>query len=159
MTKDYLNQLFTYTNGNLYWKVSLSKRVNIGNKAGCLTNTGYLSVQINKKIYRLHKIIFAMHYGYIPKIVDHIDTNKLNNKIENLREANACQNNVNIGIRKDNTSGSKNVRWHKTYKKWTVEIRINKNRKCFGYFSDLELADLVAQEARNKYHKEFARHI
>jgi hypothetical protein len=157
MTKDQLHQLFEYKNGQLFWKVSLSKRVNIGNKAGFLTNRGYLSIGINKKIYRLHKIVFAMHHGYLPKIVDHINGIKDDNRIENLREANACQNNVNIGIRKDNTSGSKNVRWHN--KKWTVEVRINKKRINFGGFDDLELADLVAQEARDKYHKEFARHI
>jgi hypothetical protein len=159
MTKDQLHELFEYKNGQLFWKISLSRRVNIGNKAGCLTNTGYLSVQINKKIYRLHKIVFAMHYGYLPKIVDHINGIKNDNRIENLREANACQNNVNIGIRKDNTSGSKNVRWHKSNKKWRVEVRINKKRINFGAYDDLELADLVAQEARDKYHKEFARHI
>ena len=100
-----------------------------------------------------------MHYGYIPQIVDHIDGNTLNNKIENLRAVSLNQNQHNRGIDKRNKSGFKNVAWCKRTKKWQVSLAVNNKSMAFGRFSDIELADLVAQEARDKYHKEFVRRI
>jgi hypothetical protein len=57
-----------------------------------------------------------------------------------------------------NKSGIKNVCWNKKEKKWVVKLQVNKNRIHFGMFEDIELAELVATEARDKYHKTFARH-
>ena len=94
---------------------------------------------------------------YMPKEVDHIDGNSLNNKIENLREANRSENVCNIGIKKTNTSGYKGVHWDKARNKWMVTVQKNKKIVFNKRFEDLELAVLVAEEARNKYHKEFAR--
>ena len=93
----------------------------------------------------------------MPKIVDHIDGNKLNNKIDNLRVANNTQNQQNAKINIKNTSGYKNVSLCPQTKKWAVKISVDGLRKTIGRFDDVELADLVAQEARKKYHKEFAR--
>ena len=59
---------------------------------------------------------------------------------------------------KNNTSGVKGVSWHKRSKKWVVSIGVNWKRKALGYFDDLDLAELVSIEARNKYHGEFANH-
>jgi hypothetical protein len=159
MTKDYLNQLFRYENGKLFWQIKIAKKTIIGEEVGSLTKGGYLSVVVNKKAYRLHRLIFLHQKGYLPKILDHINGIKTDNRIENLRPASFEQNTQNAKIRKDNTSGSKGVRWHKHAKKWAVRVKANKKIFHFGYFKDFELADLVAQEARNKYHKEFARHI
>ena len=99
-----------------------------------------------------------MFNGYLPKFIDHIDCNPSNNKIENLREATFSQNQHNTKKRITNTSGVKNVHWYKPLKKWMVYIMINKKRKHLGYFNNIELAELVAQEARNKYHGKYARH-
>ena len=49
--------------------------------------------------------------------------------------------------------------WKESKKTWVVRVQTNKNRKYIGSFKDLELAELVAMEARNKYHKEFARNV
>ena len=97
-----------------------------------------------------------LHHGYIPAEVDHIDTDRHNNRIENLRAATPAQNQRNKPIQRNNTSGHKNIR-HKNGK-WVVELKINGKAKYFGRFEDLELAALVASEARDKYHGEFARH-
>ncbi len=156
-TQEQVKSLFNYKDGDLYWKKSLTKNhFELNKKAGSLRGNKYLRVFINKKSYANHRIIFLYHYGYLPKFIDHIDNNKLNNKIENLREATVQQNNCNTKLRKDNTSGIKGV--HKVQKKWLVRVQINNKRKIIGRFDDLELAELVAIEARNKYHKEFARH-
>jgi len=98
-----------------------------------------------------------MHYGYMPSEIDHKDTNKLNNKIENLRIANG-KNQQNVGFRVDNSSGAKNVYWHRPTNRWSVIVTANKVRHNLGYFNDIELADLVATESRDKYHGAFANH-
>jgi len=66
-------------------------------------------------------LIFLYHHGYLPKFVDHIDGNKKNNRIENLREATKSQNAMNQKVSTRNTSGIKGVMWHKRDKKWFVQ--------------------------------------
>ena len=149
-----LNQLFVYQNGDL---LRLSKTTKKPKKCGSVRPDGYYQIQINGKKYLKHRLIFAMFYGYFPKFVDHKDNNPKNNLIENLREANKFENCRNAKIPKTNKSGFKNVSWHKNSKKWIVQIHLNKKPKTIGYFVDVELADLVAQESRDKYYKEFAR--
>jgi len=158
LTKDYLHEIFEYKDGSLYYKIQTSPNSKIGKKVGSLTNRGYLSTTIKSKFYLIHRVIFFMFYGYLPKNLDHIDGNRLNNKIENLRPATFGQNAQNAKIRKDNKFNVKGVYWFKELKKWKVDIGINGKRKYIGVFEDLELAELVAQEARDKYHGKFARH-
>jgi hypothetical protein len=54
--------------------------------------------------------------------------------------------------------GVKGVNWNKSNKQWRVRVQVNKKRIHIGDFKDLELAELVAIEARNKYHGNFAKH-
>ena len=158
LTKEYLHQIFEYKNGHLYYKKQTGQRAKIGAKVGYLAKTGYFSTSIQKKPYLIHRLIFLMFYGYLPIQIDHINSNRADNTIDNLREASNTKNQWNVKIRKDNKSGHKNVCWVEKDKRYRVEIAVNKNRKYLGYFADLELADLVAHEARDLYHGKFARH-
>jgi hypothetical protein len=157
ITQEFLHELFEYCDGEMYWKNHKYKKLN-GKKVGCLYNTNYIYVKIKNKHYSLHRLIFLYHYGFLPKNVDHIDCNKSNNKIENLREATRSQNQFNRQLQKNNTSGIKNVSWCKNSNKWKVQLRINNKKKSIGCYHDIKLAELVAIEARNKYHGEFAKH-
>lgn len=156
ITQELVRYLFTYKDGELYWQ-NCPKTHQNGTKAGYLNNTGYLRVKINQKGYLIHRLIYLAHHGHLPQMIDHINGNPLDNRIENLREATSCENQYNAKVRKDNYSGIKGIGWNKNKKKWIVRIRINGVRKTLGAFEDLELAELVILEARNKYHKEFAR--
>jgi hypothetical protein len=158
ITKEFLHEIFDYKNGFLYWKVKFSRKINIGQKAGCDKGNGYFKTVINEKNYFNHRLIFLYHYGYMPKIVDHINKNPADNKIENLREASLTENQYNRKLNKNNTSGIKNVYWHNQAKKWNVRLIVNKKIKSFGLYDNLELARLVSEEARNKYHGKFACH-
>jgi hypothetical protein len=159
MTPELAHHLFTYVDGVLYWKNPLNPRITpAGTVAGTLGKLGYVHIQYNYKIYKAHRVIFAMFHGYTPDYVDHIDGNKANNAIGNLREATLAGNARNAKRRKDNASGVKNVCWHKRIHKWGVSLCVDRKLKHFGYFDDLELAGLVALEAREKYHGAFARH-
>lgn len=159
LTQKYVKELFNYQDGELYWKVCKAKRLKIGDIAGTLQNTGRKSTKINNKLYLNHRIIFLYHYGYLPQYIDHIDTNPLNNRIENLREATFAQNQWNTTIPLRNKSGIKNVCWHKASNKWVVQISVAGDNKILGYFKDIELAEFVALQAREKYHGIYARHF
>jgi hypothetical protein len=150
------NEYFEYCNGELYWKKTTSFRIKVGQKAGYKRKDGYSFVRLNKKHYGVHQIIFAIYYKYIPKEVDHIDNNPSNNCIENLRAATRSQNAINQPLTLKNKSGIKGVSWHKQAKKWIVQLFVNKQYKYLGLYDDIELAELVSIEARNKYHREFA---
>jgi hypothetical protein len=159
MEQSKVKHLFEYKDGNLYWKNPTRITMKPGTIAGCINKYGYVQVGINHKYYRMHQLIYLYHHGHIPNFIDHVDGNKLNNHIKNLRECTVHQNNRNVKLVSSNTSGAKNVSWCKFKEKWRVSIRINNKHKSLGYFEDFELAELVAIEARNKYHGEFARHI
>lgn len=149
--------LFEYRDGHLYRKKTTAPNAVKGQLAetNCIK---YLKVTINKVPYKIHRLVFLMHHGYMPEFIDHIDGNPLNNKIENLRACTKQENNRNQKITKRNTSGYKNVTWNNVAKKWQVGFMLNNNYKYIGTFKDIELADLVAQEARLKYFKQFSRH-
>lgn len=149
--------LFEYDNGELYWKVKKGRSV-VGKKVGCEDGKGYKVVMVNRKQYRVHRIIYLMHHGILPDCLDHINNNKADNRIENLRPATVAENAMNQKIRSTNKSGVKNVCWHKYSKKWTVYFWVNNNNKVFGYYDSLEKAKSVAMKVRKELHKEFARH-
>jgi hypothetical protein len=118
----------------------------------------YIRVRVCGVVQRLHRMVFLYHKGYLPKVIDHINNDRTNNRIENLREVTQQQNCLNRVAHKNNRSGYKNVFWHSAMNKWSVQISINSKRRVFGYYDDVELAGLVAEEARAKFHGEFARH-
>lgn len=156
LSKEQLLDIFEYRDGELYWKIATTNRHKSDRMAGSMHPSGYKYTGIYGKRYKNHRIIFMMHHGYLPKEIDHIDRNPSNNRIENLRESNRVLNMQNTGTRKNNKSGIPNVCWHKANGKWSVKMNVNKQSKHFGYFDDLELAELVAIEAKNKFHRQAA---
>jgi hypothetical protein len=146
-----LHSLFKYTEGKLFWKKN--------NKiAGSLKPTGYTVVEINNKGVMAHRIIWSMHNGSFDGQIDHINGNRSDNRIENLRLVNQEQNQWNRKINKNNTIGIKGIRLRKDNNKYEARLCVNKKRMVLGSFADLELAELVVIEARDKYHRKFANH-
>jgi len=160
ITQEYLKQLFDYQDGQLIRKVCRSRLGKAEEAVGNFDKkSGYYRTSLKGKTYLLHRLIFLYHNGYTPEFIDHIDGDSTNNKIENLRPATKKENCRNRSAHKNNSSGFKNVSWHKKHEKWSVSIYVESKKKHFGYFEDIELADLVAQEARNKFYGQFARHF
>ena len=102
-------ELFWYNNGKLYWKPKQDSLMQHYKEAGCVNVHGYNVIGTNKKHYYTHRVIFLMHYGYLPKYIDHINGVRTDNRLENLREATVSQNNHNSKTPKTNTTGYKNV--------------------------------------------------
>lgn len=160
LTQEYLKSILDYDfdTGVFTWKVNKAQRTKIGDVAGWSYN-GYREIEINNKKYKAHRLAWLYVHGEMPKnLIDHIDGDRSNNKISNLREATYQENSENYKTPKTNKSGVKNVSWYKNLNKWVVSISVKKTAKTIGYYDDLELAELVAVEARNKYRGEFANH-
>jgi hypothetical protein len=157
ISKQQLHELFEYKDGVLYWKVSRSNRIKIGQKAGSASQDKRERINITRKLLLTHRIIFAMHHDYWPQYVDHIDNDKSNNKIENLRETTVHQNQWNRRLDCRNKSGIKGVSFDKNRNKWVAEIR-NNNKKIFlGRFNSIADAEKTVKIARQQVHGEFAR--
>ena len=158
LTKELLHELFEYRDGKLFWKKMRGCRSDLVNKeAGSINENNYRRIKIKDKLYMAHRVVFMFHHGYMPEEVDHIDCNRQNNSIENLRAVTKSQNCWNRKIPTSNTTGIKGVCWHKAAKQWYVQLQVAKKMKYFGIYKDLELAELVAKEARNLYHGAYAR--
>ena len=151
LTLSIAQKLFKYnpTTGILYWRSNRSPTVRCGDIAGTDHCKGYRSVQVNHNNYLVHRLIWLIIKGVWPKNqIDHIDHDRGNNKIDNLREATQTENQRNGCIQKNNTSGFVGVYWSKANKKWRAGICLNNKNMCLGYF--IEKADAIAaREAAN----------
>lgn len=145
-----------YVDGNFYWKNTTSRRVKKGDLAQ-VSGKRYLHLSINNKRYMKHKLIFFIHHGYAPKIIDHIDGNPLNNKIENLREADKYQNTWNSKVRKDSSIGLKGVTFHPQTNKYRSRIRCKYKTYSLGLFKTKEEAYQAYCQASLRLHQEFGR--
>jgi hypothetical protein len=157
MNLEELNKYLNFEDGKFHWKISLSNRAKLGDTAGTLTSHGYKSICVNRKRYYEHSLVFLYHYGYIPKMIDHINGNKLDNRIENLRECNSFQNSANKAKTVLNTSGHKGVHKQKNSNKWRAQIQIGSTRKHLGYFDNILEAKKAYDNEAILHYKEFAR--
>ena len=155
LTKEYLSKRFIYKDGKLLW--GLRSRIDrIMQPAGHVAADGYCRIEVAGTKVLAHRIIFCLHHGYMPDMVDHIDGNPRNNSIENLR---ACTNSSNLhnrGLQANNQSGVKNVSWIESSKLWHVQISKNGRRVISKYFTDLGDAAIAASTYRKEVHGEFA---
>lgn len=160
MTKEYLQTLFEYRDGVLYNKTDrANSKLKAGEAVGYINKgvrCGYLRMELNGKKYQVHRLVFLMHHGYLPKGIDHKDGDKLNNRIENLRAATHFQNMANVGTPITNKSGFKGVCWHKREGKWRAQINANNKKIHLGSFDNPQDASDAYKKAALIHHKEFA---
>jgi len=130
-----------------------------GNNVGWLDNYGYYYVATGGRKLAAHRIVMELHGIDIKGLqVDHINGNRTDNRICNLRVATQSENLRNCKLSKANTSGAKGVSWHKQRQKWAVRIRVAGAYKSFGLFEDFEEACRVAESKREEHHGRFSRH-
>lgn len=146
LSKDTLNEMFSYKDGNLYWKYTHKNGVQEGALAGSKRGK-YKIVSLNKKNYLLHRIIYIMHYGHIPSRlqVDHIDINKENNKIENLRLVTKQENAF-------NRNDQKGYYYVSSRGNYRSRIIVDNKTISLGSYLLEEDARSAYLEAKEKYH-------
>lgn len=118
----------------------------------CQNTNGYLTGTMFCKRHKAHRVIWALVNGEWPEgEIDHIDGNKLNNVIGNLRVVSSAENRRNMSRPKTNTSGVIGVDWCSVNHKWRARIKINRRRIHIGYFSNIDDAATARAEAEAKY--------
>lgn len=123
--------------GIFTWKVDKNQNVKVGSVAGRIDNQGYLRITFDRKEYPAHRLaMYHIHKYWSENKIDHIDRNKLNNKIENLREVSEICSVRNRGEFSNNTSGVKGVCWFKDRNKWHGFITNNYKRISLGFYKD-----------------------
>jgi hypothetical protein len=107
-------------------------------------NHGYYQVNLckdgnmyNKKIHKLIAEYFIVN-PYKKNCIDHIDNNRLNNNVNNLRWVSSQENSMNRKLSSNNTSNYKGVTFHKRINKWMAHIKINGKQQYLGCFKKIE---------------------
>jgi hypothetical protein len=128
--------------GVFTWKTNRGKGIKEGDIAGCITSQGYVQIYIENKPYLAHRLAYILTYKKNPTgRIDHINRNKTDNSIKNLRDVNAQVNALNTSSR--GTHFSRNG--------WTAGLTINGKRKHLGYFSSEVEANCAYTKAKNDY--------
>lgn len=157
VTQEYLKTIFAFKEGRLYWKVSPNWSIKVGAKAGTL-NKGYLRTIFagGLKMYN-HQIIFLMEKGYLPEVIDHIDGNRLNNELSNLREVTDSQNASNRKVHSNNQSGYKGVSVHRQTGKYQAEIQVRGNQIYIGLYDEPKDAAQAYNDKAVEHFGEYAK--
>lgn len=104
-----------------------------------------------------HRAVFFLSNGFMPKYVDHINGDKLDNRPENLRAATNGQNIANSKSRDGSTSKFIGVSWAKNHGKWVANITKDGKSYYLGIFSNEKEAAMAYNLAATRLHGEFAR--
>jgi hypothetical protein len=137
---------YNLVTGLFTWEVNRSHSARVGMVAGTRDTKGYIRIRVDGVDYRAHILAWFAHYRLRPTgEIDHINRDKTDNRISNLRVVNRRENILNRGIQKNNTSGHTGINWRKDYKKWTASYTVNKKQVHVGYFTNVR--DAVAARA------------
>lgn len=168
---DQLHKVFTYCpdRGKLFWRERLPhyytdqpdlavtlciafNRKRVGQEAlNQKSSTGYMAGKVFGKHLLAHRVLYAIHHGEWPLYIDHINGNRMDNRMANLRSVTMDENNRNVSLRSSNTSGISGVQWCKKSKKWRGIIKINKRAIHIGLFESIDEARPIMAAAREKY--------
>lgn len=155
LTQERVRELFDYDaeNGILIRKKDEYGRV-VNRPCGHKPiNRGYGEVGIAGKTYKVHRIIWLWYYGDWPvNFIDHINQNKMDNRIENLRDVSNSENIQNTKLYSTNSSSYPGVSFNKHANKFMAYIWINNKRLYLGYFATAEEAFLAYQLAKIEHH-------
>lgn len=142
LTAERAREVFEYNpeTGSLAWRKQVGSRRS-GSVAGNIQTKGYLRLCVDGRYYLLHRVAWLITHGEWPQDqIDHINGDRLDNRIANLRLATASQNCGNTGTSKNNTSGFKGVSWSARARRWVSSIRVAGRRHWLGYFPSREAA-------------------
>jgi len=140
MLTEFPHELLRYDpeTGKMYWLVSPSNCVEVGGEAGSKNGRGYWYIAVNRKLYRRSRLAFLWAHGRWPvPTVDHINRDRSDDRLANLREADHAFQNVNKPKQRNNTSGHRGVYWRKDANKWWARIQIGNRMHNLGAFESL----------------------
>lgn len=130
-----------------------------GKMAATRDANGYLRCRIDHQHYPIHRLMWTVFHGLIPQgmEIDHINGNRADNRLMNLRLVNNQQQGMNRGLSARNKSGHAGVFFHKKRQRWTSLIRVDGKLKHLGYFHDIKDAIECRKAAEVRYFGEYNR--
>lgn len=150
-------ELFTYNDGTgaLVWRVTRSNRAVAGTIAGTVDSDGYTAINTHGKIHKAHRIVWDMLNPSDPlkedEQIDHINHDRQDNRLCNLRKVSARDNRRNSSPSKKNTSGVVGVGWRTDRNCWRAWITINRKQIILGCFDSFDEAVLARKAAEIKF--------
>lgn len=153
MTADFFREYFQYQDGRLIRLKTVNGLYPAGTEVGRPKKTGYWAFSFMHKDCLIHRVVFFMHHGFLPKYIDHIDSDRSNNRIENLRPATASQNIIHS--HRTSKSGYRGVR-QQTQNSWCAVLCKNRLAIFQENFKTAIEAARAYDRAAIRYHKKFA---
>jgi hypothetical protein len=163
LSRNRVMELLSYNpeTGVFIWKKGRGGFAKSGSVAGSLDSKGYRQIKIDGRLYLAHRLAWLVCNGVMPDgHLDHADRNPKNNAISNLRLCSQKENQQNVGIRSDNTSGVTGVSLHPRSGKWIAYINTNGRRTRIGQFEskcDAVQARIAAKKRLHIFHPEQAQ--
>lgn len=167
--RDALQRIFEYRDGVLLWKYDPSRAKewntrHAGKEVGCRRRSGKQTAIALKNdrgepftVYPfVHRLVYMLHHGNCPEIIDHINGNPYDNRIENLRPATPTENSSNRKLPRNSTTGVEGVRLRHNGR-YQVHLQFDNKTYYGGHFSTLEEAALKAMALRIKHRGQWQR--
>lgn len=130
---------------------------NNGGQAGTKSRSGYIDICVKKRMFRAHRLAWAFMHNVWPELpIDHINGDRADNRIANLRLATMSQNVAAGPIRATNKCGYKGVNWHRASGKWMAQICVNGRKHYLGIFDTPTAAHDAYMAANKRLYGEFA---
>lgn len=139
--------------GIVRWRVKLNRCLRVGDIVGCLDLRGYLKTRIDGTDLMLHRVAWACHFGEWPaNEIDHINGNKTDNRIQNLRDVTRKVNAQNVHRPfRNNTVGLMGV--VRDHGRFSARLSINGKAKHIGMFATPEEAHAAYLDAKRRLHE------
>lgn len=158
LTAERLREVLDYDpeSGVFTWKVRTSNRVNVGDVAGAMLKTGYLSISIDGKLHRAHRLAWLHVHGAWPAAdIDHVNGVRTDNRFANLRSATPSLNQQNLrSARGATASGLLGVyRTDKKHRPWRSSINVDGKDRHLGNFTSPEEAHAAYLAAKRRLHE------
>lgn len=160
ITAEHLRDVWKYDpdTGVVTWAKKTCRKVIAGRPVGSPHNGGYLHTSQMGEVHLLHRLIWLWVYGeWPPSHIDHVNGDRRDNRLINLRLADPSQNTANQKQRADNTSGVRGVCWSNHRKAWIAQIQWRGRHRYLGQYASLEAASEAYRSAAAKMFGEFVR--
>jgi HNH endonuclease/AP2 domain len=148
--------LYDKDTGLFAWRIPTNHRIKTGANAGRYRTDGrgtYQYIRFRGQLYLGHRLAWFYVFGKWPKTIDHINGDKRDNRMSNLRNATISENLQNQSVNGKGKSGLIGVMWDKRRRRWYGQIVVNRKAIYLGTFDDKNAAHSAYVEAKKTYHQ------